>query len=240
VWWLPPGVGFPIPDQPFRLDESSWPPPLAVRFRLDFVDAPAAACAGCPVELLVYNGYNFIGPYQTAIRYGDAVAAPEPLVAFGAHCGYELPQLAFSVGQYITPTVPFTHVHCLENWDTVTRTFTIDASSSQGWSYVYSYQEATAGSAPVPVAGVPFAVAVAPRPEDWSPGCLGLMAVHTPTIAVTDTLRETLYITATSTVSPEVKASSLSVALAPDYTLDEGMQPPQVFIYLPLVLRDYP
>jgi hypothetical protein len=69
---------------------------------------------------------------------------------------------------------------------------------------------------------------------------LGLLAIYTPTITVSDTLRETLYMTATSTISPGVKASVLSVALAPGYTLDEGVLPPEVFIYLPLVLLSYP
>jgi hypothetical protein len=68
-------------------------------------------------------------------------------------------------------------------------------------------------------------------------GCLGLLAVYTPTIAVTDTLRETFVVTATSTVSPTtVRAEAVSVALAPGCQLDEGGG---YSIYLPLVLRNF-
>lgn len=237
VWWLPEGEDFPIPDQPFRLDADSWPPPLGLRFRVDFVDADAFACAGCPVEVLSYNGYVFIGPYNFAMRYTYPEPTPrEPLAAFGTHCGYESEALFPTIGQYITPTVPFTHVHCLENWDTVTRIFTISTSSSQRWDYAYYYQAAEAGSVPVPVAGSLFTVTVGPSPASWSPGMLGLLAVHTPTIAVTDTMRETFHITATSVISPDVWANAVSFALAPGYQLNErGFR-----LYLPLVMKQFP
>ncbi len=236
VWWLPPGDKFPIPNQPFRLQAED--NPLALAFRIDFVDAPGTACAGCPVGVLAYNGYVFVGPFPAALRYGDATMR-EPLVSFGAHCGYMLDALAPTTGQYITPTMPFTHVHCLENWDTVTRTFTIHTASAQGWTYTYYYQQTTAGSAPVPVGSLPFIVEVGPPPNTWEPGTLGILAVTTPPIVVTDTVRETFTITATSTVSPSVRASAVSFALAPGYKLDEGGAPPYT-LYLPLVLRSYP
>jgi len=236
VWWLPEGKGFPIPDQPFRLDKDSWPPPLGLRFRIDFVDADAFACAGCPVEALFYNGYVFIGPYRSVMRFTYPSIPREPLVTFGAHCGYESEALFPTVGQYITPTAPFTHVHCLENWDTATRTFTITTASSQGWDYTYYYQTTETGAKPVPVAGVPFTVAVGPPPDSWSPGLLGLLAVHTPTITVTDTMRETFQITATSVISPDVWANTVSFALAPGYQLNEGKLGST--LYLPLVVRN--
>ncbi len=235
VWWLPPGDPFPIPDQPFRLEGYDWPPPLELSFRIDFVDGGAHPCAGCPVEVLFYNGYVFIGPYQTALRYTYQTQPMDPLASFGVHCGYEVDSLSPSVVQYITPTVPFTHTHCLENWDAITRTFTIHTASSEGWNYQYYYQAAEDGAAPVPVAGTPFTVQVGPPHLAWSPGAVGLLAVHTPTIAITDTLRETFHITATSTVSAEVQAASVSFALAPGYTLNETG--PQYDLYLPLVLR---
>jgi hypothetical protein len=237
VWWLPAGEKFPIPDQPFRLQADEWPPPLALAFQIDFGGgANARDCAGCPIEALVYNGYVFVGPYPFALRYIDTTIH-EPLAAFGPHCGHHVDSLAPTILQYITPTVPFTHVHCLENWDTVTRTFTINASSSQEWDYAYYWQGAEVGATLNPAGDLPFTVDVGPLPNDWEPGCLGLLAVYTPTIAVTDTLRETFIVTATSVVSPTtVWAEAVSVALAPGYQLDEsgggGFE-----VYLPLVLR---
>jgi hypothetical protein len=240
VWWLPPGETFPIPDQPFRLDADSWPPPLGLRFRIDFGSGSSARdCAGCPIEVLAYNGYLFVGPYPFALRYINTDIR-DPLVSFGVHCGSQDTPVFPTMGQYITPTVPFTHAYCLENWDIVSRTFTIDAVSSQGWDYAYFWQGTEFGAVAVPAGDPPFTVEVGPIPNGWEPGTLGLLAMYTPTIAVSDTVRETLYLTATSTISLEVKASSLSVALAPGYTLDEGVLPPQYHIYLPLVLRSYP
>jgi hypothetical protein len=158
-------------------------------------------------------------------------------VSFGAHCNYQATPLAPTILQYITPTVPFTHAHCLENWDTVTRTFTINASSSQGWDYAYYWQGSEAGATPNPAGDLPFTVEVGPPPNAWDPGCLGLLAVYTPTIAVTDARRETFVVTATSTVSPTtVRAEAVSVALATGYQLDEGGG---YSIYLPLVVRNF-
>jgi hypothetical protein len=130
--------------------------------------------------------------------------------------------------------VPFTHVLWLESYDTVTRTFTIAASSSENWGYTYYYRESDQ-AAPVPVAGAPFTVTVGPKPAHGWPdaGCMGLMAVHTPTIAVTDRMRETFTITATSTISPEVQATTYSFAFAPSYQLNEGFR-----VYLPVVREE--
>jgi len=240
VWWLPAGETFPIPDQPFRTDEDSWPPPLALRFRIDFGSgADAFDCAGCPVEVLAYNGYLFAGPYPFVLRYIQPTVAV-PLVSFGTHCAFQDTPLIPTVGQYITPTTPFSHAYCLENWDTMTRTFTINAASSQGWDYTYYWQGTQFGATPNLAGDPPFNVEVGPLSNLGEPGCLGLTAVYTPPIAVTDAMRETLYLTATSPISSEVKAWSLSLALAPGYSLDEEVEPPKVRIYLPLVLRGYP
>jgi len=232
VWWLPKGEKFPIPNQPFRLDENGWS--LALSFRIDFVDSAAFACAGCPIDVLLYNGYIFIGPYETAIRYTNRSAPHEPLLAFGAHCSDDKP--SSTLWQYITPTKPFTHVLCLENWDTVTRTFTISATSSQGWEYAYYYRTTTTGAKPIPTSGIPFTVTVGPSSDFWGPGSLWLLAVHTPTIVITDTMRETFHIMATSVTSPNVRANTISFAAAPGYQLDEG----RFKIYLPLVVNWYP
>jgi hypothetical protein len=60
-------------------------------------------------------------------------------------------------------------------------------------------------------------------------------AVVTPTVGTTSTVHETLILSATSIVSPEVCADTVSVALAPGYELDEAG--PGVKVYLPTVLR---
>ncbi|MBN1136921.1 MAG: hypothetical protein JXM73_10060 [Anaerolineae bacterium] len=242
VWWLPDGEAFPIPDAPFRLEADSWPPPLGLRFQIDFgAGSSALACAGCPIEVLAYNGYLFAGPYPFSLRYSDATIR-DPLLSFGVHCAYEEPYVYPTVVQYITPTVPFTHAFCVENWDTVTRTVTVASLSEQGWDYAYYWQELSPGALPVPAGDPPFTVEVGPPPSDYEPGILGLLALYTPTITVSDTMRETLYLTATLGASPDVSASALSVALAPGYVLDEGETPPppRYLIYLPLVVRSFP
>ncbi len=63
-------------------------------------------------------------------------------------------------------------------------------------------------------------------------GCMRILAVSTPPITDTDTMRETFMVTATSTVSPTVWADTFGLALAPAYRLREGFA-----MYLPLVLR---
>lgn len=236
VWWLPAGQEFPIPDDPFRLQFDYPYPALELHFYINFGSGTsAAACAGCPIDVLLYNGYTFIGPFHYALRYSDETLQ-NPLVAFGPHCGIFQDSLAPTIGQYISPTVPFTHVHCLENWDSTARTFTIQTSSSQGWNYTY-YSRATSAGAPlIPRGNPPFDVTVGAFSSPF-PGCLGILAVYTPTIAMTDTMRETFIISATSTANPAVRASSVSFALAPAYTLNELNWVPDHFIYLPLVLR---
>jgi hypothetical protein len=239
VWWLPEGETFPIPDQPFRLDAESWPPPLAIRFRIDFgAGKDAEDCAGCPLGLVSYNGYLFTDPITYDIRFIDP-SIPEPPVAFGIHCSFQDTPVFPTIIQYITPSEAFTHEHCLENWDTVTRTFTIDTASSQGWDYTYYWQGTGFGAIPIPAGDPPFTVEVGPIPSGYEPGTLGLLAIYTPTITAEDALRETFLITATSTVSAEVTASSFSMALGPGYTLDEGEppQPPQKRIFLPVILN---
>jgi hypothetical protein len=228
VWWLPPGDQFPIPDQPFELKDE-WPQPIEITFRIDFgAGADASLCAGCPIEVVAYNGYAFIGPYTSQIVLEDTPSpAGNPLVGFGARCGSP------SLVQEITSTVPFTQTHWLESYDTVARTYTLNAASSRGWAYTYYYQ--IGANPPVAVAGPPFNVTLGPKPDDWPwATCAQIMAVYTPTLAATDAVRETFNITATSTVSPTVRASSVSFTLGPAYTLNEGGG---YRVLLPLVLK---
>ncbi|HFD40268.1 MAG TPA: hypothetical protein ENJ31_10555 [Anaerolineae bacterium] len=227
VWGLE-DKKLPIPTDTFRL-KKDWPSFIEVMFQIDFADAPATAAAGQPVEFLLYNGYNFIGPFQIPLIVEFSSDADNPLAVFDQGCGEFGTYL-----QHITPTTPFSHSHWLANYDTVTRTFTITAHSSENWTYTYYY-----GHPLQPAAGLPFTVTVGPGAPGWpQPPCVRIAAVHTPTIAISDTMRETFWLTATSTVSPEVQASIVSFALAPGYQLNEGGG--KFTIYLPLVLRSSP
>jgi hypothetical protein len=215
VWWLPAGDRFPVPDQPFQL-KKGWPQPIEIMFSIDFgAGTDASLCAGCPIEVVVYNGYVFIGPYSSQIVLENTPSpAGNPLVGFGARCGKA------SVVQEIAPTAPFTQTHWLESYDTVTRTYTLNATSSRGWNYTYYYQ---IGANPPVAAGLPFNVTLGPKPDTWPwATCAQIMAVYTPTLVANDAVRETFNITATSTVSPTMRASSVSFTLGPAYTLDEG------------------
>jgi len=227
VWWIEDDH-FPVPTDTFRLEEG-WPQAIEVSFRIDFSDANAAECAGCPMEILLYNGYTFIGPFQAPLVMASSTPLPgNPLAAFDQGCA----TTKATYMQYITPTVPFSHTHWLGNYDTVTRTFTITATSSQNWAYTYYYGRVGQPFQPAP--SLPFTVSVGHgAPGGWPPPCVGISAIHTPSIAITDTLRETFYIAATSTVSPDVQADVTSFAMAPGYQLDEA----KFKLYLPLVLR---
>ncbi|MCD6289009.1 MAG: hypothetical protein J7M34_00795 [Anaerolineae bacterium] len=231
VWWIE-GNRFPIPDDTFQLKDE-WPKAIEVAFRIDFgAGANALDCAGCPVEVLLYNGYTFIGPFQIPLVIETEPPPPgNPLVVFDQGCtGMTAESL-----QYITPTVPFSHTHWLANFDTETRTFTITASSSQGWDYTYYY--GLAGQPLQLAPGLPFTVTVEPgQPGGWPPApCVNITAVYTPTITISDTLRETLRLTATSVISPDVWADTVSFALAPGYQLNEGGG--RSGLYLPLVIK---
>ena len=234
VWWIE-GDSFPIPTDTFRLADV-WPQAIEVAFRIDFGSgANATDCQGCPLEVLLYNGYSFIGPFDAPLVIKTAPASPNiPLAVFDQGCT----SLTATYLQYIKPTAPFSQTHWLGNYDAITRTFTITTASSQNWDYAYYYG---LNDQPLQVvAGLPFTVSVGPgQPGSWPPPpCLNITAVYTPTIAMTDTIRETLWITATSVISPEVWTDMLSVALAPGYQLDEGE--PGGMLYLPLAMKQRP
>jgi hypothetical protein len=229
VWWIQ-GDQFPIPTGTFRLkDGGAGNEAIEVALRIDVGSGDPYECAGVPVELLLYNGYTFIGPFKAPLTFPWADPG-NPLAMFDQGCEQFGTYL-----QYITPTVPFTHTHWLGNYDTVTRTFTINATSSQGWAYTYYY-----GREDQPLqraSGLPFTVVVGPGDPGYPPPpCVNISAVYTPTIPVTSKVRETFTLRATSVVSPAVQAEITSVALAPGYQLDEG----GFKLYLPLVLRQYP
>jgi hypothetical protein len=226
VWWVA-GNRFPIPDQTFEL-RGGGPgfEAIEVAFHIDSEDP--LVYAGAPFEALLYNGYTFIGPFRASLAF-PWMQSGNPLAVFDQGC-HEYA----TYSQYVTPTVSFTHTHWLGNYDTLTRTFTVTASSSQSWGYTYYYGRAGQPLQQAP--GLPFTVEVG-RAFGGGPGCLSISAVYTPTIAVSDRMRETFVVTATSVVSPTtVWAEAVSVALAPGYQLDEGGG---FKVYLPLVLRNY-
>lgn len=259
VWRVPPGDRLPIPNTTFEL-RREWPAPLAVEFAMDFGTGSNASDAfGLPAAYALYNGYNFIGPVETIIAGEEWPYTPnQPMVAFGGRCG--LAGLTGpTVAPIISPTLPFSHVLCLENYDTVSRTYDITASSSQGWSYQYYYRTPTqlqtlpaGGDVPggnasyqqsylaprqlQPVPGLPFSVTAGPATSDfpWA-GLVNIIAVYTPTVGLDDTVRETLMVTATSVISPTVRATGTGLALGQNYRLDEtgGFR-----MYLPVILRN--
>lgn len=185
--------------------------------------------AGQPVEVLLYNGYTFVGPFRAPLTLRPSPPG-KPLVAFDQGCEQSATYL-----QDITPTMPFTHTHWLGNYDTVTRTFTVTAMSSQGWAYTYYYGREGQPLQQAP--GLPFMGEVGPGTSgSWPrPPGVRISAVCTPTIPATSTVWETFTLRAMSVVSPAVQAEISSAALAPGYQLDEG----GFRLYLPLVLRQY-
>lgn len=235
VWWLPEGDGFPNPGGPFRLDGDAFPEPVQARFRIDYGGAEALACAGCPLEILFFNGYVYLGPHKAAVRYLFTPEPSPPFITFGPHCGGDL---APTVATIMSPTVPYTFTYCLENWDPVTRTYSIDAVSYRSWDYDLHTQEDEPDSLPVPVDSLPFTVTIGALHGGASPGTMGVVAVHTPTFTISDTRREQLVLMARSVVSPEVEASGFSLAVPVWYQLDEKGPESGYVVYLPLVLRE--
>lgn len=237
VWWLEEDENFPIPEQPFALnsDRRNF---LSFTAKIDFVDADAYDCAGCPLGFIFSNGFVDFDTFETTIQYMDEGAPVSGIVAFGPHCGYLVPELSQSVGQAITSTVSFTHTFCLENWSTEQRTFTVTAASTQDWLYQFSSRAVPGGSPPALQPALPFVVTVDQIDQDTLfPGMLAIQAVYTPTLVNTDSFRETLYLTATSTISSENRATVFSYALAPSYDLEEEGKKEEYFLFLPLVLR---
>lgn len=65
---------------------------------------------------------------------------------------------------------------------------------------------------------------------------MNILAVYTPAVGTGDTIRETFIVTATSAVSPTVRASGYSFVFGQNYQLNEGGGGFKV--YLPIVLRE--
>jgi len=230
VWWI--GADrFPIPSDTFRL-KKEWPQAIEVQFQIDFGEGTHATdCADCSLEMLVYNGYTFIGPTDIPLVIEGAPSSQAPLVAFDQGC----PEGDATYLQNISPSAPFTQTHWLGNFDTVARTFRITADSSQGWDYAYYYGQSgqPLQLAPEP----PFTISVQPgQPGGWPPPpCVAITAVYTPSITLTESLRETLRITATDVISPGIWADTASYALTPGYQLDEEGNPFK--LYAPLMIK---
>jgi uncharacterized repeat protein (TIGR01451 family) len=217
VWWIPEGYDPPIPDEPFRLEGDEWPVPAAVEYIIDLGDADGRVCNGRHIDYLVYNGYVFIGPFRTTITYPTEVPGG-PLVEFD-HCyGVSKPTIA----QGITPTVPFTHEHCLINLDEIEHTYTLEWTSSENWNYTFYTRANEDGSVPALLVGnqinlEPYDFDISAHDDE-----VQILAVLTPPITTDDSMRETLFLTATSVISPDVQAIAYSFAFAPSYQLDEN------------------
>jgi hypothetical protein len=76
-------------------------------------------------------------------------------------------------------------------------------------------------------------------------GDVGILAVYSPTQAISDTVREMFAITATSTLSPsQLVATASTVVLGPMWSPFEGLSPgppalPGVSVYVPSGLQSY-
>lgn len=231
VWWVPDGYEPPIPDEPFRLDGSVWPRPGEMHYRI-VLGTHGRNCAGCTLGYLFYNGYVFLGPFETTIEFWPGIPGNPP-VAFDSCFGVSQPTAMLT----ISPTVPFTHEHCLINLDAVTHTYTLAWSSSEQWDYTFYTQRNEWGAVAVPFAADQVTLAPYNSVYDERDDEVRILAVFTPTAAITDTMRETFMITATSIVSSDVQATAYSFALTPFYRLDEGLGKHKV--YLPLALKNF-
>jgi hypothetical protein len=232
VWWLPKGNTFPVPAAPFTLGKKNiaHQDTLRLRFRINFGQGVnAVACAGCPLQIVFYDGRRFATMYEQPIHFADTTGPlpGNPRVTFGPHC------TPISFAQIISPTVAYTHTLALENWDTASRTYTITASSTQAWPYRYYTAAGTAGPL-VPVQGPPFTVTLAAA-STYTPGCYRLMAVYTPTQAMPSTVSEAWVVTATSRLSPTIQAVGRSFALGPDIDQTIGGA---FTLYLPIILSN--
>jgi hypothetical protein len=155
-------------------------------------------------------------------------SAGDPAVTFDL-CG---PPSTPTVLWDIRPTEAITHEHCLENDDSLAHTFTLDFSSSQNWNYQYYTQANQVGANPVPLVGNQVNLAAY--------SAVRILAVVTPPVSESDTMRETFTVQATAQDDPALWATASSLALAPAYQLNEGSQGggSQYLIYLPLVTKN--
>lgn len=229
VWWLPEGDTFPIPNEPFLLRSNDLP--LRINYTIDFgAGANGADCAGCLLEYQLFNGFNFVGALKFPMLIQlNAGLSEKPLAVFD-HCV----QATKTIFVPITPTLPYTHEHCLSNRDTVPRTFTLELSSSENRAYTVFTQTTQFGSTPVPLMGNQITV----PPDNFALEGIRILAVHTPTLTITDTSREVFVITATSTISPDVQTSATSLAFGPSYELNEAGSEAQNQIFLPAILKN--
>jgi hypothetical protein len=231
VWWLPQGASLPIPAQAFRLGPKSpsHPHTFELRFRLDFGDASAAACAGCRLQVLLFTGYSFVDVYDQPL-YIEVLPVPpsSPPFGWGVLCG------AATAGQNAVPGGHVVMTQWLQNYVNASRSFTITASSSEGWTYRYFYRNGPSGSL-IAVPGLPFTVTAGPAANFYTPGCVGIMATYSTPPTMTTDVCETWTITATSRISPSLQVATHSWALGEHCPLNTGAH----LVYLPIVLFDY-
>ncbi len=129
----------------------------------------------------------------------------------------------------IQPSVPMTIEHCLVNHTEASQPISLAYSSTQGWNYTVYTQTRVYGSKPVLLAGNQITLGPYMTHDD----SLRILSVLTPTIAITDTMRETYTVKATSMLTPSISASAYALLLAPEYHLNERDRQ----VYIPLLSR---
>jgi hypothetical protein len=124
--------------------------------------------------------------------------------------------VAMTSSVLLAPGRPYTYTFCLENYDTIGHTFTVEAASEQGWAYTY-YTQTVAPfgqvAPPVLVGPGPFQVNAPPSGE-FDPGMLLIYAAATPDFPAGTGVRELLQISAQSNFSPTVQANAVAAGFS--------------------------
>jgi len=225
VWWLAEGGRFPIPAEPFRLDDA-----LSLEFKVNFGADTSATCHGCPYEYLIFDGATLHGPFggTLIVDTPDSTAAAR----FGSECNHQTPPIPTVAGVLLTPSQPFTLTYCLENYDSSAHTFAITAHSQQAWAYTFYTQTVGTAAAPVRIGEAPFQVKAPGKGQFW-PGMIAIHAVFTPTFAAEESINETLVLQATSLVSPTLTAAGAGFGASLSFTPASSEEA----LYLPVIAR---
>lgn len=229
VWWLAEGGRFPIPDAPFRLDETL-STPLVLEFKVDFGADVATACHGCSYEYLIFDGATLHGPFAGTVAVDTMESTA--VARFGADCTHQTPSVPTNFSVLLTPGQPFTFTYCLENYDNHAHTFAIVVHSQQAWEYTFYTQPVGVAATPVRVGGAPFQVLTPGSSEFW-PGMIAIHAVFTPTFAADASINEALELRATSLASPDMTTAGAGFGASLAFTPDA----PEETLYLPVITR---
>lgn len=227
TWWLPPDGRLPIPPGGFRN------PQVFVTVGFSYPGGGFAPCPGCTIDVVLSNGGLFLVPFEQKVDYyGYNGASQREGLAQFASCGFAVRE---SVLLEITPGSPFTVTHCLQNNDTLTHTYDLRTSSSQGWDYTYLLQTGTRPEDTTPLTSTQ--VTLAGR-SAFGGNTVGILAVYTPTAAISPTVQETFAITATSPLSPtQVTAHAQTLVFGVNFDPTAGAITATRRAFLPMVAR---